>query len=205
MILDLSRESTRPGYDTPMNDDGFTGQLLIAMPSLADPNFWRTVVLLGSHSPDEGAFGLVVNRPSDLALETVLEQLGIVGAPVATPQVLSGGPVQSEQGFVLVQGSPPESNSSDLAGDLFTISGRTEVLEALALGHIDRAFHLCLGYAGWFPGQLEKEIEDNSWLVAPATAELLFETPHDERWNRALASIGVDPGALVDLGSGPPS
>ncbi len=189
-----------------MSENVLSGQVLIAMPSLADPNFWRTVVLLGSHSPEEGAFGLVLNRPSDLGLEVVLEQLGIEGTPIATPHVLTGGPVQTEQGFVLVAGSPaPEADGNDLSTDLFTISGRAEVLGALALGRVDRPFFLCLGYAGWFPGQLEQEIEDNSWLVAPATTELLFEVPFEERWHRALASIGVAPGALVDLGSGPPS
>ena len=188
-----------------MNESVLNGQILIAMPSLGDPNFWRTVVLLGSHSPEEGAFGLIVNRPSDLDLESVLDQLGINEAPITTPQVLAGGPVQTEQGFVLVSGSPPEADHTDLAADLFTISGRTEILEALALGRLARSFYLCLGYAGWFPGQLEQEIEDNSWLVAPATTELLFEVPLEERWRWALASIGVDPGALVDLGSGPPS
>jgi len=188
-----------------MDNGIFNGQLLIAMPSLADPNFWRTVVLVGSHSAESGAFGLVVNRPSSLDLESVLDQLGVDEPAVNTPQVLSGGPVQSEQGFVLVSGALPTSDRSDLAADLFTISGRTEVLEELALGRLACPFYLCLGYAGWFPGQLEQEIEDNSWLLAPASAELLFEVPLEQRWHQALASIGVDPGALVDLGSGPPS
>ena len=181
------------------------GHLLIAMPALADPNFWRTVILLGSHSPEEGAFGLIVNRPSEIALDTVLPQLGITAPPTRTPAVLAGGPVQPEQGFVLVEGLSPMPSEHDINDPLFTISGRSELLEALALGNEEHRFHLCLGYAGWAPGQLEAEIEQNSWLVAPATDTLVFETPLEDRWQQALASIGVDPGALVDLGGSEPS
>ncbi len=181
------------------------GHLLIAMPALADPNFWRTVILLGSHSPEEGAFGLIVNRPSEIALDTVLPQLGITDPPTRTPAVLAGGPVQPEQGFVLVEGLSPMPSEHDINDLQFTISGRSDLLEALALGNVSQRFHLCLGYAGWAPGQLEAEIEQNSWLVAPATDTLVFETPLEDRWQQALASIGVDPGALVDLGGGEPS
>ncbi len=188
-----------------MSATDLRGHFLIAMPSLADPNFWRTVVLLGSHSPEEGAFGLVTNRPSEVTLEIVLPQLGIEVPPARSPEVLAGGPVRPEQGFVLMQGSTPEASENDITEPGFTISGRTDLLEDLVLGVIDRPFHLCLGYAGWGPGQLETEIEQNSWLVAPATSTLLFETPLEERWHGALASIGVEPGALIDLGAGAPS
>ncbi len=181
------------------------GQLLIAMPALADPNFWRTVILLGSHSPEDGAFGLIVNRPSEVDLDAVLPQLGINEPATQTPVVLAGGPVQPEQGFVLVEGLSPMPSDNDINDPMFTISGRSELLEALALGGLKRRFHLCLGYAGWAPGQLEAEIEQNSWLVAPATDTLIFEAPLEDRWHQALASIGVDPGALVDLGGGEPS
>ncbi len=181
------------------------GHLLIAMPALADPNFWRTVILLGSHSQEEGAFGLVVNRPSEILLDTVLPQLGITEKPARTPAVLAGGPVQPDQGFVLVEGHSPMPSDHDINDPNFTISGRSELLEALAAGNVEHRFHLCLGYAGWAPGQLESEIEQNSWLVAPATDTLLFDTPLGDRWQEALASIGVDPGTLVDLGGTEPS
>lgn len=188
-----------------MTEIDLHGHLLIAMPSLDDPNFWRTVILVGSHSPEEGAFGLVVNRPSEITLDSVLPQVGINEAPTCIPVVLAGGPVQPEQGFVLVEGSSPSPSEHDISDPRFTISGRSDLLEALALGGLDRRFHLCLGYAGWAPGQLEAEIEHNSWLVAPATDILVFETPLEDRWNHALASIGVEPGTLVDLGSSEPS
>jgi len=186
-----------------MTEAALTGQVLIAMPSLADPNFWRTVVLLGSHSPEDGAFGLVVNRPSELELADVLKQLGIQGSPDRTSEVLSGGPVQPEQGFILAEGASDEPR--DLEAGPFTISGRAELLEEFVTGRLEGRFHLCLGYAGWAPGQLEMEIEANSWLVAPVTSQLLFRVPFDERWQVALASIGVDPGTLVDVGSSEPS
>ncbi len=157
------------------------GHLLIAMPALADPNFWRTVILLGSHSPEDGAFGLVVNRPSEITLEAVLPQMGITESPTRAPAVLAGGPVQPEQGFVLVEGLSSIPSGHDINNPQFTISGRSELLEALAMGDLSRRFHLCLGYAGWAPGQLETEIEQNSWLVAPATDILVFETPLEDR------------------------
>lgn len=188
-----------------MNDSEIQGQLLIAMPNLIDPNFWRTVVLVGSHSSDQGAFGLVVNRPSEIVLATVLPQLGVKEPPSHSPPVLAGGPVQPEQGFVLVQGGLPSPSDHDINTPVFTISGRSEMLEALAMGRFDRRFHLCLGYAGWSPGQLEAEIEQNSWLLAPANDDLVFSIPFEDRWQAALASIGVDPGTLVDLGSAEPS
>ena len=181
------------------------GHLLMAMPALADPDFWRTVVLLGSHSPEDGAFGLVVNRPTEIPLDTVLPQLGITETPARTPAVLAGGPVQPDQGFVLVEGNSLMPSDRDINDTKFTISGRPELLEALAFGTVEHRFHLCLGYAGWAPGQLETEIEQNSWLVAPASDTLLFETPLEDRWQEALASIGVDPGTLVDLGGTEPS
>jgi putative transcriptional regulator len=188
-----------------MNVTKLNGSLLIAMPALEDPNFWRTVILLGSHSLEDGAFGLVVNRPSEITLDAVLPQLGITEKPSRVPTVLAGGPVQPEQGFVLVQGLSPMPSEHDINDPHFTISGRSELLEALTIGSLDRPFHLCLGYAGWAPGQLENEIEQNSWLVAPATDILVFKTPPEDRWHDALASIGVDPGTLVDIGAAEPS
>lgn len=188
-----------------MSGTDLNGHLLIAMPTLADPNFWRTVILLGSHSADDGAFGLVINRPSEIELDAVLPQLGITTPPSRASQVLAGGPVQPEQGFVLIEGGSPIPSDNDINESDFTISGRSDLLGALALGELQQRFHLCLGYSGWAPGQLETEIEQNSWLVAPTSNILVFETPLEDRWNDALASIGVDPGALVDLGGGEPS
>ena len=182
------------------------GKLLIAMPGLVDPNFWHTVVLIGVHNTEEGAFGLVINRPLNVELSEILEELG---EPVATerlPQVLAGGPVEPNHGFVLFEGGGEDDDETALAvASEIMVSGSTETLADLARGKLGGRYHLCLGYSGWYPGQLEQEIENNSWLVAPLDTSIIFEVPLEERWHAALRSIGVDPGTLVDLGSGDPS
>ncbi len=182
------------------------GQLLIAMPALADPNFWRTVVLVGVHSPDDGAFGLVVNRPLEVDLADVLRELGQEPPPGPTPQVLGGGPVEPGHGFVMFERDEGEDDPSSLmVHDRVVVSGSTEVLSALAHGRIPSRYYLLLGYSGWAPGQLEREIEENSWLVAPLDSSILFDVPLEDRWAAALRSIGVEPGTLVDAGSGAPT
>lgn len=182
------------------------GKFLIAMPNLADPNFWHSVVLVGVHSRDEGAFGLVVNRPLDIQLTEILDDLGETVGGDAYPQVLAGGPVEPNHGFVLYEtgDSSPEETSLQIDNRV-TVSGSTEVLSGLARGSMKGRYYLLLGYSGWYPGQLEREIEDNSWLVAPLETSILFDVPLEDRWNAALRSIGVDPGTLVDLGRSDPS
>lgn len=182
------------------------GNLLIAMPSLGDPNFRRSVVLLGAHSLEEGAFGLIVNRPLDIKLTEILDELGLETPESDFPTVLAGGPVEPGHGFVLFDngGRPPESDDLLLPGGL-TVSGNTETLAAFTRGELAGMYSLILGYSGWHPGQLETEIEENSWLVAPLTTPIVFGTPFEDRWVAALHSIGVDPGTLVDSGSATPA
>ena len=182
------------------------GKLLIAMPGLVDPNFWHTVVLIGVHNTEEGAFGLVINRPLNVELSEILEELGEPVVEERLPQVLAGGPVEPNHGFVLFEGGGQEDDETALAvASEIMVSGSTETLADLARGKLGGRYHLCLGYSGWYPGQLEQEIENNSWLVAPLDTSIIFEVPLEERWHAALRSIGVDPGTLVDLGSGDPS
>jgi len=182
------------------------GKLLIAMPGLVDPNFWHAVVLVGVHNTEEGAFGLVINRPINVDLNEILEELGESVTVEALPQVLAGGPVEPNHGFVVFEGEGQEHDDTALEVDReIMVSGSTETLADLARGKLGGRYHLCLGYSGWYPGQLEREIEDNSWLVAPLDTSIIFEVPIEDRWNAALRSIGVDPGTLVDLGSGDPS
>ncbi len=183
------------------------GQMLIAMPTLTDPNFWRTVVLLGVHSDEEGAFGLVINRPLEVTLPDVLKELGKDADLASFPAVLGGGPVENTHGFVLYEkgiGSDGDPHTLSI-GSRLSVSGSTETLADLVQGKIAGRFCLLLGYAGWAPGQLEREIEENSWLVAPLSETIIFEVPAEERWTAALHSIGVEPGALVDTGSATPS
>lgn len=182
------------------------GKLLIAMPTLADPNFWHTVVLVGVHSNDEGAFGLVINRPLEVDLGDILSELGESVPQCQFPQVLAGGPVEPNHGFVMYEHGGGESDDSALqVNGSVTVSGSTETLTNLARGDVERRYYLLLGYSGWYPGQLEREIEENSWLVAPLDTSILFDVPLEERWTAALHSIGVDPGTLVDVGAGDPS
>jgi putative transcriptional regulator len=182
------------------------GKLLIAMPTLADPNFWHTVVLVGVHSTEEGAFGLVINRPLDVELADILDELGEAVSESRFPQVLAGGPVEPNHGFVIYEKGDIERDDTALhVNDCVTVSGSTETLANLARGDIESRYYLLLGYSGWYPGQLEREIEENSWLVAPLDTSIVFDTPLEERWTAALRTIGVDPGTLVDVGSGDPS
>ncbi len=184
----------------------FAGKLLIAMPNLADPNFWRSVVLLGAHSGDEGAFGLIVNRRLDVDMREILSELGDETADEGLPGVFAGGPVQPSHGFVLFERGEIAANAEDIAvSEDIVLSGSIETLTRLTRGSSRSRYFLLLGYAGWHPGQLEREIEENSWVIAPLDPSLLFDVPVEERWSEALRSIGIEPGTLVDAGSTEPS
>jgi putative transcriptional regulator len=176
------------------------------MPSLGDPNFQRTVVLLGAHSLEAGAFGLVINRPLDVDLADILDELGLPPPQGDQPPVLDGGPVEPGHGFVLHEAGESVAHADDLAlPDGLKISGDSQTLAGLAQGSVPGRYSLFLGYSGWYPGQLEAEIEDNSWLIAPLQVAIVFDVPHDDRWVAALDSIGVDPGTIVDAGSSTPA
>jgi putative transcriptional regulator len=192
-----------------MNDrsQSLAGHLLIAMPNLADPNFWQSVVLLGVHSDEDGAFGLVINRTLDVDLREILRELGEdEDVPDKLPEVFGGGPVQPSHGFVLFErGQVPVAEDEIAVSDSIVVSGSTETLARLTRSAGDTRYFLLLGYAGWYPGQLEREIEENSWVVAPLDTSIIFDVPVEERWAAALRSIGIDPGTLVDAGSTEPS
>ncbi|MCP4896722.1 MAG: YqgE/AlgH family protein [bacterium] len=189
------------------SETSLVGQLLIAMPTLRDPNFWRTVVLVGVHSRDEGAFGLVINREIEVDPSDILVELGEEDPPTRAPIVLGGGPVQPTHGFVLFEGLNLDDDQQAVLtiGSEITVSGSTQTLSQLLHGKLEGRFYLLLGYSGWAPGQLEQEIEENSWLVAPCDSTILFDIPLEDRWQAALQLIGVDPGTLVDVGSAEPS
>ncbi|KPQ06707.1 MAG: putative transcriptional regulator [Rhodobacteraceae bacterium HLUCCA12] len=173
-----------------------TGRLLIATPAMGDPRFARSVILLCAHG-DDGAFGLVINRPMpDLTFAEVLEQLAIgAGDPPAHQTVLAGGPVEPVRGFVLYRDDDAAGTPEDAAlpGGL-ALSASPEILEAIARGTGPADWVLALGYAGWGPGQLEEEIAQNGWLTADCDPALVFSpTRGDALWQRALQSMGVDP------------
>ncbi|UQY37069.1 YqgE/AlgH family protein [Pseudomonas fulva] len=165
---------------------------LIAMPHMDDPNFAHTVIYLIDHN-DQGAMGLVINRPNGLNLADVLEQLRPDSQPAGLCQslpIFSGGPVQTDRGFVLHPEGPQFQATVNL-GEL-GLSTSQDVLFAIAEGHGPANHLIALGYAGWGAGQLEAELADNAWLTCPASPAILFETPYDQRLGAAAALLGID-------------
>lgn len=177
-------KSTTPSY--------LKHHFLIAMPHMADPNFAQTLIYLIEHGP-EGAMGLIINRPSGLSLADVLEQLR-PEQPVATCchalTIYTGGPVQTDRGFVL---HPAEQQfQATLTLGPLGMSTSQDVLFAIADGCGPDQHFIALGYAGWDAGQLEAELADNTWLSCPADPRILFELPAEQRLQAAAASLGVD-------------
>lgn len=180
-------------------------QLLIAMPQLGDPNFHQTVTWLFEHNED-GAMGVIINRPTDIGIEDLLEQLEIDGPMAGDPSrhhVLYGGPVQANRGFVLHRSSDalPRWNHGVQFSNGITLATSRDVLEAIAHGSGPASSIITLGYAGWDAGQLEQEIADNAWLAAPADLDIVFDMPFEERWSAAARRIGVDL-SLISHGAG---
>ncbi len=169
-----------------------TNQLLIAMPGMADPNFSSTVTLICEHN-DEGALGIVINRPLPLKLGGLFEQLDVDGADpqAAEVPVLMGGPVGPERGFVLHESTHSYENSLAVSKTINLTLSR-DVIDAMATGEGPRKTLVALGYAGWQPGQLEHEMLANSWLNVTATPDIVFDLPFVERWTAAAESLGVD-------------
>ncbi len=174
-----------------------TNHFLIAMPSLGDPNFKGTVTYMCAHNA-EGAMGIVINRPSELALADVLSHLDIEAddAEAAAATVLQGGPVQTERGFVLHQ-PPGEWDSVLKVNDEVGVATSRDILAAMARGDGPPSAVVALGYAGWAPGQLEEEVLANAWLSGPADSRIIFELPYEERWASATRMLGVDPDHLM--------
>ncbi len=180
------------------SQDSLTGQLLIAMPAMNDPNFARGVVLICRHGQD-GAFGVLVNRPADIVLGNVLTQMEIEtdDAALTGRPVLTGGPVDPHHGFVL------HGDDSDWAATLqvrpgLALTSSRDILEAMAAGSGPERSLIALGYAGWQGGQLETELLENAWLTVPADSDLLFDVPVERRWQAAAERLGVDLGRLAD-------
>jgi putative transcriptional regulator len=180
-----------------------TNQFLIAMPGMADETFAGTVVYLCEHT-EKGALGLVINKPIDIKLKNLFEKVELSldrpdRADLAEQPVYFGGPVQTERGFVLHEklgdeGSHYNSTLSIPGGLAMTTS--KDVLEALAEGAGPRRVLITLGYSGWQAGQLEDELGRNGWLTVDADPAVIFETPIEKRYERALSLLGFDPRML---------
>jgi len=178
-----------------------TNHFLIAMPSLSDELFGRSVVFMCEHS-DRGALGLVINKPSDILLPRLFEKVDLpMGRnDLAKLPVFQGGPVQTERGFVLHEAVSGEGES--VYASTLSIPGGLEmttskdVLEAMASGAGPRRVFVSLGYASWGQGQLESEITENSWLTVEADPSLIFDAPVSERYERAMGLLGLQPWML---------
>lgn len=183
-----------------MNSFDLTNQFLIAMPSMADPNFSRTVTYVCAHN-DDGAMGIVINRPAEIDLGDVFAQMKIGGDNAAsTQQVYQGGPVHRDRGFIIHYPALDWDSTIRVTNEL-AVSTSRDILEAISNGTGPNDTLVALGYAGWGAGQLEQEMGQNAWLSGPAAMEIIFHTPPERRWECAAAAMGVNLGSLSnDIG-----
>ncbi len=169
------------------------GHFLIAMPSLNDPNFEKSVTFICEHNA-EGAFGLVVNQEIEATIGDVLAQLDIepkAGNPLLSRKVFFGGPVEIERGLIVH--TPVGAWGSTICQSCQVgITSSLDIMQAIANNEAPEKFMVCLGYAGWGPGQLEREMAANAWLNGPADPKIMFDTPVADRWQAAARSLGVD-------------
>jgi len=178
-----------------------TNQFLIAMPGMADPTFAGSVVYLCEHT-EKGALGLVINKPVDIKLKNLFEkvELSLTRDDIAESPVYFGGPVQTERGFVLHERlsdkSSPYNSTLSIAGGALDMTTSKDVLEALAEGAGPKKLLVTLGYSGWGAGQLEDELSRNGWLTVDADPAIIFDTPIEQRYDRAVSLLGIDPRML---------
>lgn len=187
----------RMASGSPIN---LTNQFLIAMPGMADDTFAGAVVYLCEHT-EKGALGLVINKPIDIKLKNLFErvELELERDDLADEPVYFGGPVQTERGFVLhekLSESGTYNSSLAIPGGELEMTTSKDVLEALAHGAGPKKVLVTLGYSGWGAGQLEDEIGRNGWLTVHAAPEIIFDTPVEQRYERALQLLGIDPRML---------
>ena len=171
----------------------FRAALLLSMPQLQDPNFSRTVVLLCDFGPD-GAFGLVLNRPTDVAASTMVR----LDPPVEGGNDLPlwiGGPVEPERGWILL-GEEPPTDFKRIRDGLYLSTSQDLLREVLETTPAPRA-RVIAGYAGWGPGQLDEELAHSSWLLSDVELDLVFDTPADAMWEAAIRRMGADPSMLT--------
>ena len=180
----MAQEEDNSGY--------LTGQLLIAMPQMEDSRFSRSVIYMCVHNQD-GAMGLMVNRlADDMTFPDLLEQVGVERGPeTASLPIHIGGPVETGMGFVLHTSDYEQANTIKVS-DAISLTHTIEILKDIAGGRGPRQVLLALGYAGWGAGQLDNEIQANSWLNVPADEALLFGDAQQDKWERSIAKLGID-------------
>ncbi len=174
-------------------NDSVAPALLLSMPQLMDPNFKQTVVLLCQHT-EEGAWGLVLNRPTNKAA-TVLSQEGEPIGEASGLDVWVGGPVELERGCLLLGEMPEEGAAVRICDGLF-LSGSPVLLQHLLQTQPPDRIRLLMGYAGWGPGQLEEELRQSAWLISDVDLDIVFETEASAMWETAIRRLGADPGTL---------
>lgn len=184
-----------------------SGQLLIAMPGMLDPNFQGSVIYICAHS-EEGAMGLIINRHAeDIDFKDLIDKLFTPegSAPIALdenhqdlPYIHIGGPMESGRGFVLHTSDYHSSEHTFHVNENVSLTATIDILKAIAKGKGPRNALLALGYAGWAPGQLEQELSQTGWLHCPANPELIFNTDIKSKYQRAFEALGIDPAFLVN-------
>jgi putative transcriptional regulator len=187
---------------------GLAPGLLVASPTLGDPNFDGSVVLMAEHHA-EGALGFVVNRPGPIAVADVLRGLDpelaadAIRNGRAEGRVMEGGPVQPERLWILYRpGQVPAEDDATRVGRDLALGGSRELLEALVRNRDGGPFLLMLGYAGWAPMQVEQEVNQGAWIPMALHEDLVFNVPHEERWDQAVRRIGLEPGSFMVAGGG---
>ena len=186
-----------------MSETSLAPSLLVAMPQLIDPNFHRTVVLI-VHNDDSGSFGVVLNRATDLNTSDLLESLSIDWRGDGDAPIDWGGPVQPQTGWILFDPTDgraegdevPLGEDVQMAGNDICFTGTLDILRDLAAEPPDR-LRVLLGYAGWGPGQLETELTEGAWLVAPVSADVVFEVDGDAMWELVIRRMGIEPAMLA--------
>lgn len=194
----LARSSGGMCDNTIMEAINFTGHFLIAMPSLQDANFAGTLTYVCRHD-DQGAMGLIVNRPMDMTLQTLFGQIALTSSQddILTYPVYLGGPVQTDRGFVLHSPTGEWRSTLRISDELGLTTSR-DILEKLSIGQGPDKIFIALGYAGWEAGQLENEIKLNSWLSVPADPDVIFDLPPAQRFQAALGLLGINPTYLSE-------
>lgn len=178
-------------------DNSLTNHLLVAMPSLADPEFSQTVTLVCEHSLDKGALGIVINKPLPMTLGEIFEQMQLESANLQLTgrTVLRGGPVHRDRGFVIHRPAG-RWDSSHVVSDQIHITTSKDVLAAMARDEGPPDAFIALGYAGWEVGQLEQEMRDNAWISLPVDDRIVFDMPFEDRWHAVWRQLGIDVGRM---------
>ncbi len=183
---------------TAVDNVNLTGHFLIAMPAMADPYFAKSVAFICEHN-ENGALGVIINRPIEMSLDELLTQVGIETGErkFVDASVNFGGPVQVDRGFVLHQPVGAWQSTIAVSGDTALTTSK-DILEATARGEGPNKMLVSLGYSGWSPGQLEQEISQNAWLTVPAGENIIFDIPAEQKLVAAMHLLGVDFASLSE-------